>query len=181
VLEIATLATNKKRILFIDDTLAIIKKMKKIIQRVFSTLALIVIVTSFSPMPASAALGVAGDSNGNISVGWGSSDSALNSVMGGYGAGGGWSLTNPYGLPEGSILGIASNMLFWLLAIFAILGVVGFVISGIFYLVAAGDEGMMDKGKEGMKWAIMGIIIGLSGFIIMQAVNSLLGGASKTF
>ena len=73
------------------------------------------------------------------------------------------------------------NALFWLLAIFAILGVIGFVLSGIFYLVAAGEESTMEKGKDGMKWSIIGIIVGLSGFIVMQAVSALLGGGSKTF
>jgi hypothetical protein len=148
-------------------------------------LALAIIGLSFSPMAALAVdWGVGVSNNGSVSVGIGSSGSGAGNVWGGgsYGVGGGgWALSNPYGLPSGSILGIASNLLFWLLAIFAIFGVIGFVISGIFYLVAAGDEGMMDKGKEGIKWSIMGIIVGLSGFIIMQAVSALLGGSSKTF
>lgn len=99
----------------------------------------------------------------------------------GSGAMGGWSLSNPYGLPQGSILGIASNLLFWLLAIFAILGVVGFIISGVIYLVSAGDDDMITRAKNAMRWSIVGIIVGLSGFIIMQAVSGLLSGGSKTF
>ncbi|MDD5396958.1 MAG: hypothetical protein PHW24_02755 [Candidatus Moranbacteria bacterium] len=125
-----------------------------------------------SPISAMAVnWGVGIDSSGNVGVAVGS----------GGGFGGGWQLANPYGLPSGSILGIASNLLFWLLALFAVLGVIGFVLSGIFYLLAGADEGNAEKGKEGMKWSIIGIIVGLSGFIIMQAVSSLLGGASKTF
>ncbi|KKQ15250.1 MAG: hypothetical protein US25_C0008G0010 [Candidatus Moranbacteria bacterium GW2011_GWE1_36_7] len=126
--------------------------------------------------------GVGVNSTGGVSVGVGSTGSGAGAVWGGnYGSGGGWTLSNPYGLPQGSIMGIVSNLLFWLLAIFAILGVIGFVLSGIFYLLAGADEGNAEKGKEGMKWSIMGIIVGLSGYIIMQAVSALLGGASKTF
>ncbi len=93
----------------------------------------------------------------------------------------GFFLENTYGLPDGSILGIASNLLFWLLSLFAILGIIGFVLSGIFYLISAGEEDMVTRGKDGMKWSIIGILVGLSGFIIMQAVNLFLGGASKGF
>ncbi len=97
------------------------------------------------------------------------------------GISGAWSLNNPYGLPEGTILGIVSNLLFWLLSIFALAGIIGFVLSGIFYLISAGNEDMIKNGKEGMKWSIVGIIVGLSGFVIMQAVSMMLGGASKNF
>ncbi len=100
---------------------------------------------------------------------------------GNSGSGGGFALSNAYGLPEGSLLGIASNLLFWLLTVFAIFGIIGFVLSGIFYLLAGADEGNAEKGKDGMKWSIIGIVVGLSGFIIMQAVNALLGGMSKNF
>lgn len=119
------------------------------------------------------------DSNGNVG---GSLCVGTSGVCdGAIGGGGGWAMANPYGLPQGSILGIASNLLFWLLAIFGVLGILGFVISGIFYLVSAGDEGMAEKGKEGMKYSIIGVIIGLSGFLIMQAVAALLSGSSSRF
>ena len=154
--------------------------MKKYFRQIIGALALAIIGFAFSPVSALAEWGVGYNSaTGGVNVGIGSNGSGAGNVW--SGGMGGWSLTNPYGLPSGSLLGIASNLLFWLLAIFAILGVIGFVISGIFYLVAAGDEGTMEKGKEGMKWSIIGIIIGLSGFIIIQAANSLLSGASKTF
>lgn len=120
---------------------------------------------------------------GGVSIGVGSSGSGAGNVWGGgnSGYGGGWALTNPYGLPSGSLLGIASNLLFWLLAVFAIAGIVGFVLSGIYYLLAGADEDNAKKGKNGMTWSIIGIIVGLSGFVIMQAVAALLGGGSKTF
>lgn len=126
-------------------------------------------------------VGVDTSKSGGISVGVGSSGSGAGNIWGGSSYGTGWSLTNPYGLPAGSISGIISNLLFWLLGIFALGGIIGFVLSGIWYLLAAGDESMADKGKEGMKYSIIGIIVGLSGFLIMQAVTMLLGGSSKKF
>jgi hypothetical protein len=116
--------------------------------------------------------------NVGVSLGVGSSGSGAGNVWGSttYVGGGGWTLSNPYGLPQGSILGIASNFLFWLLAIFAILGVVGFVIAGIIYLVSTGDETMIGRAKTAMMYSIVGIIIGLSGFLIMQAAAMMLRG-----
>lgn len=161
--------------------------MKKIFQKSVLGFLFIAIGLSFSATNVFAGLdwGVGVDSNGGFSAAVGSegafSGSDSGGYGGGYGSGGGWAISNPYGLPEGSVMGIASNLLFWLLSLFAILGIIGFVISGIWYLVSAGDEGMAEKGKEGMKYSIIGIIIGLSGFIIMQAVNAMLGAASTNF
>lgn len=140
----------------------------------------------FFPMAVLAAdwgVGISTDNSGNVgvSLGVGSSGSGAGNVWGGGSYGGGWTLSNPYGLPQGSILGIASNMLFWLLAIFAILGVVGFVIAGIIYLLSTGDETMIARAKSAMLYSIVGIIIGLSGFLIMQAAAAMLAGQRSTF
>lgn len=156
--------------------------MKKYLKQIVCVSALAIAGFSFSPTSAlAAAWGIGLDSGGNFSAAVGSSSSAICASTGNCSAGGFWALSNPYGLPQGSILGIISNLLFWLLSIFAIFGIIGFVVSGIFYLIAAGDEGMMEKGKEGMKWSIIGIIVGLSGFIIMQAASALLSGSSSNF
>ncbi|EKD58849.1 MAG: hypothetical protein ACD_56C00039G0006 [uncultured bacterium] len=156
--------------------------MKKKLNQFYCALTLAIIGFSLSPFLALAQEWGVGynSSTGNINVGVGSRGSGAANVWGG-GSGGGWALTNPYGLPSGSLLGIASNLLFWLLAVFAIAGIVGFVLSGIFYLLAGADEDNAKKGKAGMTASIIGIIVGLSGFIIMQAVAALLGGGSKTF
>jgi hypothetical protein len=149
--------------------------MKKIIALVFGILL-------FPVSALAAEWGVGLNQNGGISVGVGSSSLTASAAMsGGIMSGGGWVLSNPYGLPQGSILGIASNLLFWLLAIFAILGVVGFVIAGIIYLVSTGDDTMITRAKTAMNYSIIGIVVGLSGFLIMQAVSMLLSGGSSSF
>jgi hypothetical protein len=81
-------------------------------------------------------------------------------------------------LPRGTIFGIISNLLYWLLAIFGIVGVIGFAISGILYLTAAGDETRMQSAKKAMLYSIMGVIVGLSGLVIIFAASYALNGMS---
>ena len=91
-------------------------------------------------------------------------------------AGAAFSIGTGYGLPSGSIYLIVLGILNWLLAIFAIIGIIGFLISGIMYIISAGDEGLADKAKNGMKYSIIGVLVGLSGFIFIQAINRMLSG-----
>ena len=85
------------------------------------------------------------------------------------------------GLPGGSIYQIISATLAWLLGIFGFIAIIGFVIAGIFYLTAAGDEGQAEKGKEGMKYSIIGVIVALMGWVIVQAVDRWLSGTNNSF
>ena len=85
------------------------------------------------------------------------------------------------GLPAGSIVGIFTSGMNWLLIIVGILGVIGFVISGIIYLTAAGDEDQISKGKRSMIYSIVGVIVALIGVIIIQAVQGMLGGTKTNF
>lgn len=84
------------------------------------------------------------------------------------------------GLPEGSIFNIIQTTMGWLLAVLGFFSIIGFVIAGILYLTAAGDEGRMEKGKNAMLYSIMGIIAALIGFVILQAVDKWLEGGSAT-
>ncbi|HPN54638.1 MAG TPA: hypothetical protein PLB52_01765 [Candidatus Moranbacteria bacterium] len=92
----------------------------------------------------------------------------------------GWTLSNTYNLPGGTISSIVEGFLFWLLAIFAFFGIIGFIISGIIYLLSTGDDTAVQRAKKAMMYSIVGIVIGLAGFVIIQAVDSLLTG-SETF
>jgi hypothetical protein len=85
------------------------------------------------------------------------------------------------GLPSGSLIGILTNGMNWLLIIVGILGVIGFVIAGIIYLTAAGDEGQIERGKHTMIFSIVGVIVALLGVVIIKAVQGMLGGTSKSF
>jgi hypothetical protein len=82
------------------------------------------------------------------------------------------------GLPDGSILAIIMAVMNWLLILLGIFGVIGFVIAGILYLTAAGNDDQMQKGKNAMTWSIIGVIVGLMGYVIIQAVDAMLNESS---
>jgi hypothetical protein len=57
-----------------------------------------------------------------------------------------------------------------------ITSLIAFVVAGIFYLTAAGDEDRLKKAKSAMKYSIIGVVVGFSGFVIMQAAAAMLNG-----
>ncbi len=85
------------------------------------------------------------------------------------------------GTPSGTITDIIGNIMKWLLAILGFLGIIGFVIAGILYLTAAGDEDQIGKAKNAMMYSIIGVIVALLGFVVLQAVQAMLGGSSTTY
>jgi len=119
-----------------------------------------------------------------LSIGSGGISGGLSGSSGGFsfgigsGTGGGWGLVNTFGLPVGSITGIITGILIWLLTIFGVIGIIGFVISGLMYILAAGDDDMMEKAKEAMEYSIIGVLVGLSGYVIIQAVAAILSNSS---
>jgi hypothetical protein len=86
-------------------------------------------------------------------------------------------------LPSGSngIKGVVDNFMKWILGIFSSLAIISFVISGIMYFMLAGNEREVEKAKNQMTWSIIGVAVGLSGLIIITAVESLLSGSNTTF
>lgn len=77
-------------------------------------------------------------------------------------------------LPDAPIFEIIRGVMLWLLGILGFIAVIGFVISGIMYLVAAGDEDAQKKAKRAMYYSITGIIVGLVGIVALQAAEGLL-------
>jgi len=84
-------------------------------------------------------------------------------------------------LPSGTLVNIIKNLMQWMLALVGIIGVIGFAIAGILYLTAAGDEDRIATAKNAMLYSIIGVIVALLGLVILQAVNTWLGGSSTTF
>ena len=85
------------------------------------------------------------------------------------------------GLPTGDIKTILMNFLKWLLVIFGFLAIISFVVSGIMYFMASGDDKEAEKAKKQMYWSIIGVIVGLMGYIIIQAVDTWLRGSGTDF
>lgn len=80
------------------------------------------------------------------------------------------------GLADTSVTDILTGLMKWLLMIVAIIAVIAFVIAGILYLTAAGDSEQIEKAKKAMIWSIVGVVVALLGVIVMNAVQSWLGG-----
>jgi hypothetical protein len=84
------------------------------------------------------------------------------------------------GLSSQPVESILIAVMNWLLAILGFIGITAFVISGIQYLVSAGDDDTISTAKRNMKYSIIGIMVALSGYVIIQAVDAVLN-ASKDF
>jgi hypothetical protein len=74
-----------------------------------------------------------------------------------------------------SVLDLLKKVMNWILSIIAVLAIIAFVISGVQYLVSAGDEDMAETAKRNMTSAIIGLAVALSGLIIVSAIAGLLG------
>lgn len=80
------------------------------------------------------------------------------------------------GLSQASVSYLLETFMKWLLGLIAVIGVLAFVISGIQYLTAVGDEGQAETAKRNIKYAIIGVVVALSGLIIITAIDQLFKG-----
>lgn len=79
------------------------------------------------------------------------------------------------GLPTSPISSIIGRTMNWLLAMFGMIAVIAFVISGLQYLTAAGDESQAERAKQNMKYSIIGVMVGLAAYVIINAIGCVLG------
>jgi len=84
------------------------------------------------------------------------------------------------GLPSPSssdpVATVLENVMQWLLAVIGVVGIIAFVISGVQYLMAAGDQNIIETAKRNMKWSIVGIVVALSGLIILNFIFNIMDG-----
>ncbi len=85
------------------------------------------------------------------------------------------------GLSSATVTQVLLTFMNWLLGILGFFGIIAFVVSGIQYLVSAGDDDTISTAKRNMKYSIIGVMVALSGWIIIQAVDTLLTGTSSNF
>lgn len=78
--------------------------------------------------------------------------------------------------PQGGISQILANLFSWIMGIFTTLAIIAFVVSGIQYLTAAGSEDQLETAKRNATWSFVGVLVGLSGFVIIRAVAGFLSG-----
>jgi len=85
------------------------------------------------------------------------------------------------GLSDAPISAILEDLFSWLMALFTTLAVMAFVVSGVQYLTAAGNEDSMEAGKRNVQYSMLGILVGLSGFVVVRAIAAALSGTSIFF
>ncbi len=85
-----------------------------------------------------------------------------------------------FGVSTSTPTSILTNIINYALAIIGFLGVLGFIIAGIMYLISAGDETLAEKAKGYMVNAIIGVVVALLGYVIMAAISALLGAGGAT-
>ena len=74
----------------------------------------------------------------------------------------GWNITNGQAgtnLASRTIGSQLNIILLWLLAIVAVLAVIGFVVAGVLYITAAGDEERADRGKKILLYTFFATIL----------------------
>ncbi|MDP1846002.1 MAG: hypothetical protein Q8L09_04695 [Candidatus Moranbacteria bacterium] len=101
-----------------------------------------------------------------------------------FGRADGVTLPTSSGLASGSLKDIISNITKWILGVFGFLAIISFILSGTMYLMGGsmtGEKKDVSGAKKQMQWSIIGVIVGLAGYVIIVAVNSLLGGSSTNF
>lgn len=66
---------------------------------------------------------------------------------------------------------ILGNILNFLLSVAGIVGIIGIVISGFFYLTAAGDEEQIRKAKLGLTWSVIGLTVVLGALLLVSQIG----------
>ncbi len=95
--------------------------------------------------------------------------------------GSGVSLPTGTGLSERPLPDILKGLVSWLLLIFGYVAIISFVVTGIMYLMGGsmtGEKKDVSGAKKQLQWSITGVIVGLSGYIILKAVDTWLKGSS---
>jgi hypothetical protein len=83
--------------------------------------------------------------------------------------------SNSANLSTMSFYDIVVTIMKWMLMVITILAVIGFIISGVYFIIGGGS-GQAETAKNWLKYSITGIIVALVGYIIVQLVDNLLKG-----
>jgi hypothetical protein len=78
--------------------------------------------------------------------------------------------------PPGGIQAILSNLLAWILGIIGMIAIISFAIAGFQYFYSAGDQTKMETAKKNLTYSIIGVVVALSGLVILKAIDTALRG-----
>lgn len=76
---------------------------------------------------------------------------------------------------EGGLRRLIVTIINWALGFLGLIAVIAVIIGGYYYLLSGGDEGQAQKGRKVITYAVIGIIIILLSFAI---VNTIIGAAT---
>ena len=110
-----------------------------------------------------------GGSGGGASSGGGIVQDSLNDLESGVVSTGGLST-------ERDVSNILVTVINWVLGLAALLAVVALVASGVMYITALGNERQVDRAKEIIKYSVIGVLVMLLSFVIINTVASIFGG-----
>ncbi len=79
------------------------------------------------------------------------------------------------GLASTSVYEIITTVMKWLLLILTVVAVIGFIISGLMFIIGGGSE-RVDKAKSWLTFSIVGIVVALIGYIAINLIDTLLRG-----
>lgn len=79
-------------------------------------------------------------------------------------------------LPDTTVDQVILNLLSYLLALFTVLSAISFVIYGIMFLFGGTNKELADSARKGVQYSITGIVVGLSGYIIIRFIGEMLSG-----
>lgn len=88
------------------------------------------------------------------------------------------SVSTDSGMTTSSVGQILVNIMNWFMMILGIGAIISFVVAGIMYLTAAGDEGKTEKAKNLMVYAIIALVVALVGYVIVNTVVNLTGSGA---
>jgi hypothetical protein len=78
------------------------------------------------------------------------------------------------GLSDKNIEEVIISVMNWIFRIFSTLAIIAFAISGIQYILSSGNQNVMETAKKNLIYSIIGVVVGLSGLVILMTIDGLL-------
>jgi len=80
------------------------------------------------------------------------------------------------GLSEASLGEVILYVLKWLLSLIFVLAILAFVISGIMFIMSGGQQSIIERAKDWLTYAIIGLVVSILGFAIIYTISRVLTG-----
>ncbi|MBP5993667.1 MAG: hypothetical protein KA731_02040 [Candidatus Moranbacteria bacterium] len=79
----------------------------------------------------------------------------------------------------GPVACVLATFMNWSLSIIGLIAIISFVLAGFQYLMAFGEPKALEKAKNHVRWSVIGVLVALSGMVVIYAVDGLLAGYSR--